>query len=66
MRLAIEYAADAARVSHGGALLTDNWLSGYSVDEGGGALEVGLSYLAGEAAGLLADGAELAQHSIHA
>ena len=56
VRLAIGYAADAARVSLGGVLLTDNWLSGYTGD---GALEVGLSYLAGEVPGLLTNGTAL-------
>ena len=46
LRLAIDYAADAARVFLGDRLLTDNWLSGYYGSDG--AMEVGLTYLAGE------------------
>ena len=36
---------------------TDNWFSGYTSEQGGAV--VGLSYLAAENPGLLADGAEL-------
>ena len=56
VRLAVDYDADCARVYYGDRLLTDNWFSGY---KGDGACEVGLSYLAGENAGLLQDGATL-------
>ena len=60
LRLAIDYAGDAARLTTGsGKLLTDNWFTGYGVAEAdgscsgrgscvGGGFEVGLSYLAGE------------------
>jgi beta-galactosidase len=58
VRLAIDYDADCARVYFGDRLLTDNWFSGYSAS-GDGACEVGLTYLAGENPGLLADGANL-------
>lgn len=46
VRLAIDYAADCARIYLGERLLTDNWLSGYYGTDG--AMEVGLSYLSGE------------------
>ena len=47
---------DSARVYFGERCLTDNWYSGY---KGEGAMEVGLSYLAGENPGLLSAGATL-------
>ena len=43
----------------GDRLLTDNWFSGYPYPNGDGALEVGITYLAGENPGLLQPGAEL-------
>ena len=43
----------------GDRLLTDNWFSGYPYPNGDGALEVGITYLAGENPGLLQSGAEL-------
>eukprot|EP01065_Artemidia_motanka_P007610 TRINITY_DN137_c2_g1_i1.p1 TRINITY_DN137_c2_g1~~TRINITY_DN137_c2_g1_i1.p1 ORF type:complete len:915 (+),score=325.46 TRINITY_DN137_c2_g1_i1:66-2747(+) len=49
LRLAVDYEADAARIYLGDTLLTDNWMSGY---KGDGAMEVGLTYLAGENPGL--------------
>ena len=56
LTLAIDYQGDAARVYYKDRLLTDNWYSGY---RGDGALQVGLTYLAGENPGILEDGAEL-------
>ena len=51
LRLAVDYAGDAARLTTaGGKLLTDNWYTGY---RGDGAMELGLSYLAGEEPALL-------------
>jgi hypothetical protein len=51
LRLAIDYVGDAARLTTaGGKLLTDNWYTGY---RGDGAMELGLSYLAGEEPALL-------------
>jgi hypothetical protein len=55
--LAIPYQGDALRVYYKDTLLTDNFYSGYSSEQGGAV--VGLSYLAGENPGLLADGVEL-------
>jgi hypothetical protein len=55
--LAIPYQGDALRVYYKDKLLTDNWYSGYSSEQGGAV--VGLSYLADENPGLLADGTEL-------
>ena len=57
LRLAIDYAADCARVYLGDTLLTDNWLSGYYGSDGG--LEVGLSYLSSELPSLVASGTVL-------
>ena len=56
LTLAVNYSGDAARIYFGDRLLTDNWYSGY---RGDGSMEVGLSYLAGENPGVLADDAEL-------
>ena len=44
--LAIPYEGDALRVYYKDKLLTDNWFSGYSSEQGGAV--VGLSYLADE------------------
>lgn len=54
--LVIDYAADAARIYLDDALLTDNWYSGY---QGDGAMQLGLSHLAGEYPSLLANGTTL-------
>eukprot|EP01064_Diplonema_japonicum_P021900 TRINITY_DN3148_c0_g1_i1.p1 TRINITY_DN3148_c0_g1~~TRINITY_DN3148_c0_g1_i1.p1 ORF type:complete len:798 (+),score=164.52 TRINITY_DN3148_c0_g1_i1:62-2455(+) len=50
VRVAIRYEGDAARVSLGQELLTDNWFSGYT---GSGEMQLGLSYLASEHPSLL-------------
>ena len=50
LRLAVQYRGDSARFSQGGALITDNWFSGYVWP---GQFEVGLSYMAGEYPALL-------------
>ena len=44
--LAIPYEGDALRVYYKDKLLTDNWFSGYTSEQGGAV--VGLSYLADE------------------